>query len=130
MSNVKIHWTLIIGISSLGLIHGVLSLFGLVQGWEMIIWSSIAIISMALVARLKTNIFLNGILMGLGVTLFTGLPQSIFLNTYLLNNPEYAEALDPGRNYALFILLFIPIFGSVYGLIIGLISWILHRAVN
>ena len=68
--------------------------------------------------------------MGLGITLGTGIPQSIFLDIYLLNNPEYAVGLDPERNYTLFILLFIPVFGSVYGLIIGFISWVVNRVLN
>ncbi len=122
-SNVKINWILVLSISMFGLAHGILSLFGLVQGWEMTIWISLALLSVViLVIKVNSKIFLNGLLAGLGITLFTGLPQSLFLDTYLVANPQYAEDLDSERNYSLFILWFIPVFGSIYGSLIGFIS--------
>jgi len=125
MSTLKlnINWKLILAISILGLLHGVLSLFGIVRGWEQTIWIVFGLLSIiSIVWKVKTNFFLHGLLMGLGITIFTGLPQSFFLDTYLNANPDIREQLDPTKNYSLFVLAFIPVFGSVYGLLIGIIS--------
>ena len=114
--------------SILGLIHGVLSLYGLVQGWEYIIWLVVALISIiALIVKVQHRVFLNGFLMGLGITLLTGLPQAFFLDMYLEANPAYVDQLDPDRNYAVFILTFIPVFGSGYGLLIGTLGLVIKR---
>ena len=124
----NLNWSLILSISTLGLLHGVLSLYGMVQGWEYIIWIVLGLLSIGmLVQKVREKILLHGILIGLGITLFTGLPQSFFLDTYLNANPDYSKGLDPNQNYSLFILAFIPVLGSIYGLLIGSMSLGLKR---
>ncbi len=112
----------------LGLIHGIASLFGIVQGFEYFIWIAIAVICVFWISGPSNKwIFWSGLFSGLAVAIGTGLAQGLFLDTYLQNNPEYAQRLDDQTNYRLFTLLFMFVFGTIYGIIIGAISIALHQ---
>ncbi|MEQ8302934.1 MAG: hypothetical protein RIB47_06055 [Cyclobacteriaceae bacterium] len=127
MKNMKIKWPLIAIGSCLGLVHGILSLFGIVQGWETVGWLSAAVVAITLSGISSGAPFLHGLLMGLCITLFTGLTQGLFIDLYLQSNPMYKEGLDPNQDYRMFVFRFIPVFGSIYGAVIGGLSWALHR---
>ncbi len=127
MKNLKIKWSLVATGSALGLAHGMLSLFGLVQGWEAVVWLGAAVIAITLSGISSNSPFLHGLLMGLSITLFTGLTQGLFIDLYLQSNPMYQEGLDPNQDYRIFVFRFIPVFGSIYGAVIGGLSWALHR---
>lgn len=121
--------TVFVVVAALGLAHGVASLFGLVQGLEVIIWLAIAAIA-ALWIGLGNfeRRFVPGILAGIAVAVATGLVQGIFISKYLASNEVYAEAasalpISPG----LYTLLMSPVLGTIYGLVIGAVAWVLGK---
>ncbi len=122
---------LILTALALGLIHGIISLFGFVHGFEYHIWVLLSLFFVSwIVVKAKNQIFLMGFLIGLAISIGTGLVQGIFLETYLLNNPDYSEQLDPKINYRLFTLTFMLVFGAIYGAVIGSISLAINKVIE
>lgn len=121
MKNIK--WKFIAINSMPGLLHGVLSIFGMVEGWEVLLWSIFGIYAVfSTVTTYNEKIFLHGLLTGLAITLWTGWIQALFLDMYLKNNPDYLSLMNDGFNYRLFTWLFTPVFGILYGSAIGGLS--------
>jgi|TARA_Y100000385_G_C12957225_1_gene578088 hypothetical protein len=72
--------------------------------------------------KLKSNIFLHSLIIGLSWGIDSSLIQIIFLETFIINNPNYANGIIsiPNINSRLFLL----IFGLFWGLISSILIWI------
>lgn len=105
----------------IALFHGILSVLGLSQGYEYHFWLVAILVGILLIAVKKTERpLLNSILMGVLIASGTGIPQVLFLDTYFLNNPEYAELVNQlPITPRLYTFLMIPVFGVVIGLILS-----------
>ena len=72
--------------------------------------------------KLKSNIFLHSLIIGLSWGIDSSLIQIIFLETFIINNPNYANGIIsiPNINSRLFLLTF----GLFWGLISSILIWI------
>lgn len=125
------NWKKILLVAPLGLIMGLLSLFGLTRGIEPFLWLLIALGSAWwLTKTVPTRMFLHGLLAGLLMGFGNSVMQSLFLDSYLASNPESAEGFQQipgGFSPRLFVLLAGAIVGTVYGLFLGLVTLLAVR---
>ena len=71
--------------------------------------------------------FVTGFLVGFFDGVFNSIVQSAFFDTYLANNPKFAEGFGPipgGLDPRLFVLIAGPFVGLLYGLFLGLLAWL------
>ncbi|MBS1518558.1 MAG: hypothetical protein JSS91_10775 [Bacteroidetes bacterium] len=121
------NWKVILQLSLLGLLVGILSIFGIVnQTIELIVWLIIGVFS-GYVIHKKMNklIFTHSVITGLFMGILSSVIQSVFFNTYLKNNPSSLDGLKniPAAMEPQYILLFSgPFLGIIFGVIIGLIA--------
>ena len=115
---------------SIAIVHGVLSVLGLSQGYEYYFWLA-AILAGGILLEIESykGLWISSFVMGFMITTGTGIPQALFIETYFLNNPEYVELgnkllIGP----RLYILLTIPVFSAILGLLFVGSRWIFRRA--
>jgi hypothetical protein len=125
------NWQLILGLSLLGVVVGLVSVFGFMGGQIWVLWLCVAAFCAWQFAR-KTRryLFLHGFYLGIFVGVCASWVQAIFLPTYLSNNPRMAETLGnlPHNLHPSFLLLIMgPIVGTVSGIVIGLFAIIAGR---
>lgn len=110
-------------------IHGLLSVFGLSQGLEYYFWFAAIIIGAVLLGIGKQkNIVVSSLLIGLLIAAATGIPQTVFIEIYFENNPEYltlGETLPMSPR--MFILLLTPVVGVGIGLVVLTMGWIIAQ---
>ena len=122
------NWRWIFGLAGFGILMGVLSVFGYTGKIEWLFWLAIAVVCAVLIAKVVSEkLFLTGLLVGLLDGVFNSIVQSAFFNTYLANNPKFAEGFGPipgGLDPRIFVLLAGPFVGLLYGLFLGLLTWL------
>ena len=125
------NWKLIFGLAGFGIFMGVLSLFGYTGRIEWLFWLAIAVICAFVIVKVCfAKFFLTGLLVGLFDGIFNSLVQSAFFNTYLANNPKFAEGFGPipgGLDPRVFVLIAGPFVGLLYGLFLGLLAWLVGK---
>lgn len=120
------NWQLILSLSLLGVVVGLVSVFGLMGSQIWLLWLCVAAFCAWQFARnTRRYLFLHGFYLGIFVGICASWVQAIFLPTYVSNNPRMAETfnnLPHSLNPALVLLIMGPIVGTVSGVVIGLLA--------
>ncbi len=127
----KINTSLLLWLSLFGAAIATLTVGGLtraVEPWLWLIGGSIAVV--AILKKSGSHYFAHGLFVGLIWGFLAGLIQSLFFESYLANNPAYANTLEqinfmPPRYFS---LISSPIFGIFTGIIIGGVATLLYHA--
>lgn len=123
-------WKTILLLSLFGILMGLISVFGIIQNIEWLLWLIIAIVSAYVLNKqtkrlLVTHAAITGLFMGI---LYAIILSSLF-EMYLRNNleSEGLKQLPITIEPQYFFLMAGPFLGFVYGLIIGLIALIIKK---
>jgi len=121
--NLKImNWTIILLLSSFGLIMGLLSIKGYTQKIEPFLWLLFGIITALVLSKNTDNkTFLHALLIGLLWGVLNGIAQSVFFDQYLANNTNLQERFKQSTfmHPRYFVLLTGPVIGLITGLVLG-----------
>ncbi len=119
-------WKLLLALSTLGLVSGFMAVFGR--------WAATApypyaigfmICTFALAKKVETSHAQHGLVLGLLIGAVEALVGQLFVNTYLANNLDQAEAYM--WSFGLFFVLVGLISGVSYGTVLGLSGWVIGR---
>lgn len=119
-------WKLLLALSTLGLVSGLIALFG----W----WAAMGpypyaigfmICTFALATKVENKHALHGLILGLLIGAVEALVGQLFVNTYLDHNLDQAEAYM--WSFGRFFVLIGLISGVVYGVVLGLTGWVIGR---
>jgi cellobiose-specific phosphotransferase system component IIC len=126
-------WKTILLLSLFAILMGFISIFGIIQNLEWLLWLLIAIVSGYVLAQKTRNLlFTHAVSTGIIMGIFNAIVQSALFDTYLLNNPQieglsqWPTAIEPQY----FILIAGPFIGIVYGLVIGLFALITKKVLK
>jgi hypothetical protein len=106
---------------------GILSVLGVIEGYEPFIWPLLGIVCAWLISRSVQKRFAHGFLTGLIGGTVAPLIQALFLSTYLANNPRATEdlrQLPPGFSAQLLFFLLVPVIAMLSGLALGFLAWL------
>jgi hypothetical protein len=124
-------WLLILTLSLFGGVMGFTSVSGLTQGIEWLLWLLIALCCAYVLSRkLQTNLFSSALIVGGVASTLNGLIQAMFLDTYLSNNLQTAEAfgqIPGGFDPRLFVVVTSMFFGLLYGAVIWLFTLLARK---
>jgi hypothetical protein len=122
------NWQLILSLSLLGVVVGLVSVFGFLGGQIWMLWLCVAAFCAWQFARhTRRYLFLHGFYLGIFVGVCASWVQAIFLPTYISNNPGMAETFNnlPRDMHPSFVVLIMgPFIGAVAGIVIGLFALI------
>lgn len=123
------NWKQTILLSLFGLGMGIASLLGLTKNIEPILWFLVALFSgYWFVKNIPGKFFLHGFVAGIFMGILNSLCQSLFLDTYLASNPEYAQNVQQAPiNARVFVLISGIVVGVVYGAIMGLFTLVISK---
>jgi hypothetical protein len=128
------NWQLILSLSLLGVVMGLVSVFGFMGNQIWVLWLCMAAFCAWQFARkTRHNLFLHGFYLGIFVGVCASWVQAIFLPTYISNNPQMVEAINdlPHDLHPAFVLLIMgPIIGAASGIIVGLFALIAGKIVR
>ncbi|REJ81935.1 MAG: hypothetical protein DWQ44_13540 [Bacteroidetes bacterium] len=116
---------LIYSLSMLGLLIGMLSLFGFTGKAEPFLWLGCILIAvLVLVKKLKYKIFLHALIIGLMWGVLNALVQFLNFEMYLDNNPQYRDSFNEVSfmEPVYFVLISGPIYGLASGTLIGILA--------
>jgi hypothetical protein len=123
-------WRLIWLLAPIGLLMGILGLFGLTGKIEPLYWSAFGLFAAYVIGRIVPDKpFQHGLIVGL-TWITAALIKVILWQTYINFNPtfvstyEAAGGLDRAR---LFMLASSPVIAAVMGAVIGFFAWVLFR---
>ncbi len=121
-----VNWSLILVLSSSGVVMGSLSVLGYTQRLELLLWLIIAAVCAKLISgRVGRRQALHGFLVGGIAGGIAPLIQVFFFATYAANNPEFLKQfesevtanIDPRS----FLLLLTPFIALISGLVLSLV---------
>lgn len=116
----------VLSLSSVAILLGAATSFGLTQGLEWVLWVVIALFSAFLIAkRAPRRPVLNGFLVGLLCGILSAATQSLLFDSYIANNPSAAERLSRismGLDPRSFILASGVIIGLAAGALFGVLA--------
>ena len=130
MNSKTMNWTVILLLSTFGLIMGLLSLKGYTQKLEPFLWLLFGIItSLILSKNVDNNTFLHALIIGLFWGVLNGLTQSAFFDQYLANNENLQEGFKQSSlmQPRYFVLVTGPIIGLITGLVLGGLTLLLKK---
>jgi Na+/serine symporter len=111
--------------------NGVCSVFGLIRGFEWVLWLVITVFAAVTIAKKAlSKYFLHGFLLGLIGGAVSCLIQGLLFDTYLARNPDFADRMTQmpaGMDARTLVFPLIPIGGLFTGLVLGLFAWIASR---
>lgn len=115
-------------IAQMGVLFGVLSLFGLISGYEYYFAFGMIVFSAFLVSRIaQERFFTQGLIQGFLVWLVVILIQGLFIDFYFSNNPEAQEvAKDLPLGARAFTLLAGTAGAFVFGLVVGGFAFLIN----
>jgi hypothetical protein len=120
------NWQLILTLSLLGVVLGLVSVFGFLGNQIWLLWLCVAAFCAWQFARnTRRYLFLHGFYLGIFVGVCASWVQAIFLPAYLSNNPRMAEVFNnlPHNLHPAYLLLIMgPIVGTVSGVVVGLFA--------
>lgn len=125
------NWKLTLLLSLFGVVMGIASILGWVEGWEPFLWPLIGITCAILIAkRASARHFLHGFMVGLIGGGIAPLMQALFFDTYVANSRAFAESLSklpPGFSPRVFFFLLVPIIALISAGLLGFMSWLAAR---
>ena len=124
------NWTVIILLSSFGLVMGLLSIKGYTQKLEPFLWLLFGIItSLVLSKNIDSRTFLHVLLIGLFWGLLNGITQSVFFDQYLANNANLHERFKQSTfiQPRYLVLVTGPVIGLITGLVLGGLTLLLKK---
>ncbi len=116
------NWTIILLLSSFGLVIGLLSINGYTQKIEPLLWLFFGIIAALILSRnIDTRTFFHALLVGLFWGILNGIIQSAFFEQYLANNANLQERFKQSSfiQPRYLVLLIGPVIGMITGLVLG-----------
>lgn len=121
----------ILSLSSVAILMGAATSFGLTQDLEWVLWVVIALFSAFLIAkRAVQRPMVNGFVVGLLCGILSSATESLLFDSYIANNPNAAERLakiSAGMDPRTFILVSGTIIGLAAGLMFGLLALLASR---
>jgi hypothetical protein len=125
-----VNWKLIFLLSIFGFAMAIASLFGL-GILEPVLWLAIFIIYAWLIAtRAPGKYFLHGFLVSLVNSIWITAIHAGFFSVYASHNPQFVQAVPPGMNPRLLMIVMGPIVGAVSGVVAGLFAFIGSKIVK
>ena len=124
------NWTIILLLSSFGLVMGLLSIKGYIQKLETFLWILFGIItSLILSKNIDNKTFLHALLIGLFWGVLNGLTQSAFYDQYLANNANLQERFKQSTfiQPRYLVLVTGPVIGLITGLVLGGLTLLLKK---
>ena len=124
------NWHLILLLSLFGILMGTLSVLGFTKKAEPLLWLVIGLFTAFMVSRKITEMmFWHGFIIGIFWGCLSSLLQSIFFQTYLKNNPKYAEAFQKNQkiNSRYLMLVVGPLMGLLTGTVVGGFAWFIQK---
>jgi hypothetical protein len=119
-------WTIILGLSALGLLNSLLTIYGVYGSAGKWIGWLLFVVNLVVLGRYaKRKFFMHGFLTGLVSGLLGGMVMYLLYDTYLSNNPEIAEAfskmpqsMDPKTQ----MMIWMPFGVAVSAVLLGLLT--------
>ncbi len=128
------NWQLILSLSLLGVVMGLVSVFGFMGNEVWLMWFCVgAFCAWQFARKTHHNRFLHGFYLGIFAGVCASWVQAIFLSTYISNNPQMREAFNtlPQNRHPVFVVLIMgPIVGAVSGIVFGLLAFIAGKIVQ
>ena len=124
------NWELILSLSLFGILIGTLSVLGFTKKAEPILWLIVGVFTAFMISRRVSGmIFWYGFIIGIFWGCFSAMIQSMFFETYLKNNPKYAEAFSKSSRFKprYLILLVGPMLGLLTGTVLGGLAWFFQK---
>lgn len=126
----SMNWTIILLLSSVGLIMGLLSINGYTQKIEPFLWLLFGTIAALVLSRNTDHkIFLHALLIGLFWGVLNSIIQSAFFDQYLANNTNLQERFKQPVfiKPRYFVLVTGPVIGLITGLFLGGLTLLLKK---
>ncbi|MEI9945775.1 MAG: hypothetical protein WDN26_16340 [Chitinophagaceae bacterium] len=130
MKSKTMNWTLILLLSSFGMVMGILSVNGYTQKLEPFLWLLFGIITSLLLAKnVEYKTFLHALIIGLSWGVFNGLLQSIFFDKYLANNPSVQDSFKKVAfmQPRYFVIITATVIGLITGAVLGGLALLFKR---
>jgi hypothetical protein len=130
MTAKPMNWTLILLLSSFGLVMGLLSIKGYTQRIEPFLWLFFAIITAIILSKNTDNkTFLHALLIGLFWGILNGITQSAVFDQYLANNPNIQKRFNQSTfiKPRYFVMVTAPVIGLITGLVLGGLTLLLKK---
>ncbi len=124
------NWSLILLLSSFGILMGILSVLGFTRKTEPMFWLVIGFFTAFMIYRKVSEMsFWHGLIIGIFWGFLSSAIQSIFFETYLKNNPKYAEGFNKSSRFKprYLILIVGPIIGLITGTVLGGLAWFFQK---
>ncbi|MDR3681521.1 MAG: hypothetical protein P4L41_16255 [Flavipsychrobacter sp.] len=119
------NWKLIFGLSLLGLVMAIGTVFFIPASFDYVLWPVVFIISAYQIGKKATkSFFAHGFMLGLANCVWVTTAHVVFAPTYLLHHPQEAEMglrmgnVDPQEA----LLLLGPVVGVISGVVIGILA--------
>ena len=128
------NWKLILLLSLLSIPVAILAVFAPINMIEPAIWLIFFVFyGIQIVKKTNGNYFLHGMLVSVLNGFWISIIHSIFVNSYMANNPNEEQMYSMMPHFLplrLMILVMGPVFGIVFGLISGLIAFIIGKIIK
>ena len=122
MNSKAMNWTIIVLLSSFGLVMGVLSIKGYTEKIEPFLWLFFGIITALVLSKNADNkTFLHALFIGLFWGVLNGIIQSAFFDQYISNNSNLQERFKQSTfiQPRYLVLVTGPVIGLITGLVLG-----------
>lgn len=121
----------VLSLSSVAILMGAATSFGLTEDLEWVLWVVIALFSAYLIAkRARERPMVNGFLVGSLCGILSSATETLLFDSYIANNPGAAERLakfSAGVDPRTFILVSGTIIGLAAGLLFGILALLAAR---
>ncbi|MDC8005394.1 hypothetical protein POV27_15125 [Aureisphaera galaxeae] len=126
------NWRFIFFLSPIGVLMGALLVKGIGNPWIIIFWTLFGLLTAYMLSRyIPEKWFPTALAIGTLWGIFHNILESIFFDTYLVNNEGYTQVLsNPNWIRARYwVLLTGPIVGLGTGFLIAIFTWLLKKVV-
>jgi hypothetical protein len=119
-------WTIILLMSMVGVLVGVLNIFGVLSGVGWWVWILLwVLMAVVLGKQVPGKYFMHGFLVGILSGVINSLLTYFFYDTYAANSPQFAEAaakMPPGYDFRAMMLYTLPVNAAIGGVVMGLLT--------
>ncbi|MCB0726045.1 MAG: hypothetical protein KDD00_01175 [Ignavibacteriae bacterium] len=127
------NWKIILYLSLASIVIGVASVFGIFNSNFMpLVMLIFSVVSGYVIAKKSnTQLFMNGVLVGLFSGILISVIQAVMFDTYLLNNKESLDGFTniTGAMPTTSVIIFLgPFIGLIYGIIAGMVASKIYKS--